>query len=150
MSKTAETCQYIVIRGGTRLNFHVSGYLKCNFTWKGRCPVERRFRLIFLDQRLVEVVLNWKQHEFIQLPIFPDLPDDVTFHQLHYDPNRQAFGVCIHSKEFEVVPKGLMIPEIDGIYKFQLVQLPIEEEEDEEEGKKENGFDREETSASPE
>lgn len=128
MYLTTQKYSYVAVQGGGTIFPYTSGYLKCSFTWKGRCPVERRFKFIFLDERLIEAVLNWRQHEYIEFPIFPKLPGDVTFHHIYYDYIRRAFGVCVHSDEFGIVPDGHEIPKIDGIYEFEMIQLSMERE----------------------
>lgn len=121
--KIPRSSQFVVIKGDW--SRYRTQYLRCQFPWKGKCPVDRRFKVFYLDRGFIEATINWKQAEYIQLPIFNDLPEDATFHHVHYDDLRQAFGIIVHSEEFDVIEEGTRIPEVDGILKFQTVQLSI-------------------------
>lgn len=43
------------------------------------------------------------------------LPEDVQFHHVYYDSNRQVFGIVVTSKTFKPLKMGQQIPELPPI-----------------------------------
>lgn len=118
---------YVAVQNTDSVLPNVGGYLQCAFPWKKRCPVQRRMKMFYVDLSFIETLLNWRQVDYLHLPNFEQFPKDVTFHQVHFDPLRQAFGILIHSEEFEVIPDGDMFPVIKGLQEITTIQLKFEE-----------------------
>lgn len=79
---------------------------------------ERRVRLVYLDcsiwfDLLIGRMPVRKVGDCLRLPVADNLPDDVTVKSIHFVPDRMAWAVWIHSKEFEVVAAGSLIPEME-------------------------------------
>lgn len=90
--------------------------------------MERRFKIMYIRTGFLSTFLNWRQGTAIQLPVFPQLPDDVEFTNITFDFARQAISVIMYSKEFEIVPDGFMPPVIDQPLEYQTIQLQVVED----------------------
>lgn len=85
--------------------------------------MDRRFKIFYINEDILEAFLNWKHVECIKLPVFQQLPEDATLHCLYYDHIHQAFGIIVYSETFDIIPEGNELPKIEGVLNFVTLEI---------------------------
>ena len=73
---------------------------------------------------VVDMLLNWRQSNMIILPDFKNIPYNVVYQLVHYDPQRDSFYFILLHESFEIVSEGEAVPEID-FEKFERVEIEV-------------------------
>lgn len=89
----------------------------------------RRVRMYFLPIDFALSMLRIQRGScprFLQL-YKDNLPDNAKVQSVHLDYSRRAFGVVVESPDFDDVPDGAMMPEVNGWLKYEVVDLDADE-----------------------
>ncbi len=73
---------------------------------------ERRYKLLYVSQHDVIMVIDGIRHEHLSVPAGPPLPDNARVVDVQYDLATRGFSVLLFSPEWDVVEDGAMIPRI--------------------------------------
>jgi hypothetical protein len=93
---------------------------------KSKAVEERRFKIMVIgEDRLFTVLLCMlKQYpEYVSLPNFSNVPEDVELVRCFYIPEKIAFGFLIAHETFNPSPMGCMIEHIEADLKENIINI---------------------------
>lgn len=91
--------------------------------------LKERLKIVCLDRCGVVEIINWiraPKTRFLQLPVFEDLPDDVTVIDVWNDERRRCLCILVQHPTFGRVHPGLEPPYISetAYQTFQRIDFP--------------------------
>jgi hypothetical protein len=69
-----------------------------------------RARIYRIQRKDLIALLNWRQFEYVTLPLVTNIPEGARITGVHHEFSEDAFLVRVEHEEFEPVPEGQRIP----------------------------------------
>jgi len=86
----------------------------------------RRLRRYFAGHHDVLTMVQWREHDLIRLPDFPELPPGARVAEVYYSRSRRAFCFVVEHPSFELVDLGCEVPAVDGVLGLACISVNTE------------------------